>query len=68
MTVATAEIPPPPNVVTALYLRTKTLHVEAERTGIIRDLLRLAGIGQRIGSTWRRKGDATEWHCRTLET
>ena len=40
MTVATADIPPPPNVVTALYLRTKTLHVEAERTGIIRDLLR----------------------------
>lgn len=29
-----------PSVVTALYLRTKTLHVEAERTGIIRDLLR----------------------------
>ena len=28
------------SVVTALYLRTKTLHVEAERTGIIRDLLR----------------------------
>jgi heme oxygenase len=28
------------SVVTALYLRTKMLHVEAERTGIIRDLLR----------------------------
>jgi len=28
------------SIVTALYLRTKTLHVEAERTGIIRDLLR----------------------------
>jgi len=27
-------------IVTALYLRTKALHVEAERTGIIRDLLR----------------------------
>jgi heme oxygenase (biliverdin-producing, ferredoxin) len=30
----------PASVVTALYLRTKTLHLEAERTGIIRDLLR----------------------------
>ena len=39
MTAATADAPSPP-VVTALYLRTKTLHVEAERTGIIRDLLR----------------------------
>ena len=29
-----------PSIVTALYLRTKTLHVEAERSGIIRDLLR----------------------------
>ena len=28
------------SVVTALHLRTKSLHVEAERTGIIRDLLR----------------------------
>jgi heme oxygenase (biliverdin-producing, ferredoxin) len=28
------------SVVTALYFRTKTLHVEAERTGIIRNLLR----------------------------
>lgn len=28
------------NVVTALYLGTKTLHTEAERSGIIRDLLR----------------------------
>jgi heme oxygenase len=27
-------------IVTALYLRTRELHVEAERTGIIRDLLR----------------------------
>lgn len=40
MTAATAEIPSPPHIVTALYLRTKSLHVEAERTGIIRDLLR----------------------------
>jgi heme oxygenase (biliverdin-producing, ferredoxin) len=30
----------PASVVTALYLRTKALHLEAERTGIIRDLLR----------------------------
>jgi heme oxygenase (biliverdin-producing, ferredoxin) len=30
----------PTSVVTALYLRTKALHIEAERTGIIRDLLR----------------------------
>jgi heme oxygenase len=30
----------PASVVTALYLRTKDLHVEAERSGIIRDLLR----------------------------
>ena len=40
MTAATADDPSPPSVVTALYLRTKTLHVEAERTGVIRDLLR----------------------------
>jgi heme oxygenase len=38
MTTARAESPD--GVVTSLYLRTKTLHVEAERTGIIRDLLR----------------------------
>jgi heme oxygenase len=30
----------PASLVTALYLRTKALHVEAERTGIIRDILR----------------------------
>ena len=30
----------PASIVTALYLRTKALHLEAERTGIIRDLLR----------------------------
>jgi len=40
MTVAMADNSLPVSVVTALYLRTKTLHVEAERTGIIRDLLR----------------------------
>lgn len=40
MTAATADGSSPVSVVTALYLRTKTLHVEAERTGIIRDLLR----------------------------
>ena len=40
MTAATAENSAPVSVVTALYMRTKTLHVEAERTGIIRDLLR----------------------------
>ncbi len=28
------------SIVTALYFRTRTLHIEAERTGIIRDLLR----------------------------
>lgn len=38
MTAARAESPD--GVVMSLYLRTKTLHVEAERTGIIRDLLR----------------------------
>jgi heme oxygenase len=40
MAAATADSSAPVSVVTALYLRTKTLHVEAERTGIIRDLLR----------------------------
>jgi heme oxygenase len=40
MTVAMADGALPDSVVTALYLRTKTLHVEAERTGIIGDLLR----------------------------
>jgi heme oxygenase len=40
MTVAMADHPRPVSVVTALYLRTKALHLEAERTGIIRDLLR----------------------------
>ena len=39
MTAATADSSLPASLVTALYLRTKTLHVEAERTGIIRDLL-----------------------------
>ena len=36
----TARADSPDGVVTSLYLRTKTLHVEAERSGIIRDLLR----------------------------
>lgn len=40
MTAAIADRSSSVSVVTALYLRTKTLHVEAERTGIIRDLLR----------------------------
>ncbi len=40
MTAATAENSAPVSIATALYLRTKTLHIEAERTGIIRDLLR----------------------------
>lgn len=40
MTVAMSDNPLPVSVVTALYVRTKALHVEAERTGIIRDLLR----------------------------
>ena len=40
MTVAVADNALPVSVVTALYLRTKKLHVEAERTGIIRELLR----------------------------
>jgi len=40
MMAATADDPPAAGIVTALYLRTKTLHVEAERTGIFRDLLR----------------------------
>lgn len=40
MTAVGAEKSMPVSVVTALYLRTKNLHVEAERTGIIRDLLR----------------------------
>jgi heme oxygenase (biliverdin-producing, ferredoxin) len=40
MTVSVADGALPDSVVTALYLRTKTLHVEAERTGIIGDLLR----------------------------
>jgi heme oxygenase (biliverdin-producing, ferredoxin) len=40
MTVAMADGPLPVSVVTALYLRTKALHLEAERSGIVRDLLR----------------------------
>jgi heme oxygenase len=40
MTTAIADRSSPVSVVTALYLRTKSLHVKAERTGIIRNLLR----------------------------
>jgi heme oxygenase len=40
MTAATADGALPASIVTALYLRTRTLHGEAERTGIVRDLLR----------------------------
>jgi heme oxygenase len=40
MTDATVDGPSSIGVVTALYNRTKTLHLEAERTGIIRGLLR----------------------------
>lgn len=47
MTVATADGASQPSVVTALYLRTKALHAEAERTGIIRNLLR--GEASRAG-------------------
>ena len=39
MTVAMADGSLPVSVVTALYLRTKTLHLEAERSGILRELL-----------------------------
>jgi heme oxygenase (biliverdin-producing, ferredoxin) len=39
-TARTPDTSAPVGIVTALYLRTKSLHVEAERTGIIRDLLR----------------------------
>jgi heme oxygenase len=40
MTVAVADGSLPVSVVTALYLRTRNLHLEAERSGIIRELLR----------------------------
>jgi heme oxygenase len=40
MTAAMADSSLPVSVVTALYFRTRTLHLEAERTGIVRDLLR----------------------------
>src|ERR1700712_4979503 len=46
MTAATADNATT-SVVTALYLGTKTLHTEAERSGIIRDLLR--GAASRDG-------------------
>lgn len=47
MTATTAESSSPPSVVTGLYLRTKALHAEAERTGVIRNLLR--GEASRAG-------------------
>ena len=40
MTTAMAENTAPASVVTALYIRSKALHVEAERSGVISDLLR----------------------------
>ena len=40
MTTAMAENTAPVSVVTALYIRSKALHVEAERSGVISDLLR----------------------------
>jgi heme oxygenase len=40
MTTTIADHTAPTSVVSALYLGTKTLHTEAERSGIIRDLLR----------------------------
>jgi heme oxygenase len=40
MPVATADTTAPVSVVTALYLGTKVLHTEAERSGIISDMLR----------------------------
>lgn len=49
MTAATTDKSTPVSVVNALYLRTKALHFEAERTGIIRDLLR--GEASREGYT-----------------
>lgn len=47
ITAGTADNSSPPGVVTALYFRTKALHAEAERTGIIRSLLR--GEASRTG-------------------
>ena len=40
MTAAMADGSLPVSIVTALYLRTRNLHLEAERSGIIRELLR----------------------------
>ena len=40
MTVAAAKQSPATGVVTELYLRTKALHLEAERSGIVSDILR----------------------------
>lgn len=47
MTAFTTESPLPVGVVAALHLRTKSLHADAERSGIIRDLLR--GQASRAG-------------------
>ena len=49
MKAAMADNATPASVVTALYLGSKTLHVEAERSGIISDLLR--GEASRDGYT-----------------
>lgn len=49
MTSATAASENSASLITALYFRTKTLHVEAERSGIIRDMLR--GQASREGYT-----------------
>lgn len=40
MTAATAASENPASVLTTIYLRTKALHTEAERSGVIRDMLR----------------------------
>jgi heme oxygenase len=67
---ATADAASPPSVVTALYLRTKALHAEAERTGIIRKLLR--GEASRAGyimllrnllPAYRAMEDGLDRHC-----
>jgi heme oxygenase len=47
MTILSADGSVPSSVVTALYLRTKTLHLEAEKSGIISDILH--GIASRDG-------------------
>jgi len=49
MNVAVVDQSPPAGVVTDLYVRTKTLHLEAERSGIVNDILR--GQASREGYT-----------------